>query len=104
MDTLGVLADSSLVRPDTGSGEPRFALLETIREYALERLADSGDWVPAHDRHAAYFLGLAEPADADLAGPGQLAWLDRLETEHDNLWAATSPGWPATARSGRPCT
>jgi predicted ATPase len=90
MDTLGALVDSSLVRPDAGGGEPRFSLLETIRQYALERLADSGDWVAAHDRHAAYFLALAEPADADLDGPGQLAWLDRLETEHDNLWAAMS--------------
>jgi predicted ATPase len=90
MDTLGALVDSSLVRPQTRRGEPRFSLLETIREYALERLRGSGDWVQAHDRHAAYFLALAEPAAAELAGPGQLAWLDRLETEHDNLWAAMS--------------
>ena len=90
MDTLGALVDSSLVRRQTGGGEPRFALLETIREYARERLREGGDWVPAHDRHAAYFLALAEPAAADLAGLGQLAWLDRLETEHDNLWAAMS--------------
>ena len=90
MDTMGALVDSSLVRAQTGGGQPRFSLLETIREYALERLADSGDWVQAHDRHAAYFLALAEPADADLTGAGQLAWLDQLETEHDNLWAAIS--------------
>jgi predicted ATPase/tetratricopeptide (TPR) repeat protein len=90
MDTLGALVDSSLVRPDTGSAMPRFALLETIREYALDRLRDSGEWTGAHDRHAAYFLALAEPSDADLTGAGQLAWLDRLETEHDNLWAAMS--------------
>ena len=90
MDTLGALVDSSLIRPQTRRDQPRFALLETIREYALERLADSGDWAQAHDRHAAYFLALAEPTAADLAGPGQLAWLDRLETEHDNLWAAIS--------------
>ena len=49
-----------------------------------------GDWVQAHDRHAAYFLALAEPAAAELAGPGQLAWLDRLEAEHDDLLAAMS--------------
>jgi predicted ATPase len=90
MDTLGALVDSSLVRAQTGGGEPRFALLETIREYALDRLGEGDDWVPAHDRHAAYFLALAKPADADLTGRGQLAWLDRLETEHDNLWAAIS--------------
>jgi predicted ATPase len=90
MDTLGALVDSSLIRPQTHRDQPRFALLETIREYALDRLRDGGDWVSAHDRHAAYFLALAEPADADLTGPGQLAWLDRLETEHDNLFAAIS--------------
>ena len=90
MDTLGALVDSSLVRPETGGSEPRFSLLETIREYALDRLREGGDWVPAHDRHAAYFLDLAEPAAADLTGPGQLAWLDRLEAEYDNLWAAAS--------------
>jgi predicted ATPase len=90
MDTLGALVDSSLVRPQTGGSEPRYSLLETIREYALDRLREGGDWGPAHDRHAAYFLALAEPADADLTGPGQLAWMDRLEAEHDNLWAAMS--------------
>src|SRR5499427_6596902 len=90
MDTLGSLVDSSLVRAETSGGEPRFALLQTVREYALERLREDGDWGQAHDRHATYFLALAEPAAAELAGPGQLAWLDRLETEHDNLWAAMS--------------
>ena len=89
LETLGSLVDSSLVQADTRGGEPRFALLETIREYALERLGD-GDWVQAHDRHAAYFLALAEPAAAEFAGPGQLAWLDRLEAEHDDLLAAMS--------------
>ncbi len=90
MDTLGSLVDSSLVRPQTRDGEPRFGLLETIREYALERLRDGADWREAHDRHAAYFLALAEPAPAELQGPGQLVWLDRLETEHGNLGAAMS--------------
>jgi predicted ATPase len=88
MDTLGSLVDSSLVRPQMRDGEPRFGLLETIREYALERLRDGADWREAHDRHAAYFRALAEPAPAELQGPGQLAWLDRLETEHGNLGAA----------------
>jgi predicted ATPase len=89
METLGSLVDSSLVGAETGGGKPRFSLLETIRDYARERLA-GGDWVQAHDRHAAYFQALAEPSGAELAGPGQLAWLGRLETEHDNLWAAMS--------------
>src|SRR5215469_8870801 len=90
MDTLGALVDSSLVQPQTRRDQPRFALLESIRQYALDRLREGGDWTEAHDRHAAYFLALAEPADADLTGAGQLAWLDRLEADHDNLWAAMS--------------
>jgi predicted ATPase len=90
METLASLVDNSLVRSEASGGEPRFRLLETIREYALDRLRDGGGWMQAHDRHAAYFLNLAEPAADELAGPGQLAWLDRLETEHDNLWAAMS--------------
>jgi len=90
MDTLGSLVDSSLVQPQTRDGEPRFGLLQTIREYALERLRDGADWREAHDRHAAYFRALAEPVPAELQGPGQLAWLDRLETEHGNLGAAMS--------------
>ena len=90
MDTLGSLVDSSLVRPQARDGEPRFGLLETIREYALERLRDRGDWREADDSHAAYFLAFAEPTPAELQGPGQLAWLDRLETEHGNLGAAMS--------------
>jgi predicted ATPase len=90
METLGALVDSSLVRAETRGDEPRFSLLETIREYALERLADGGDWVRTHDRHAAYFRALAEPSDAELAGPAQLTWLRRLETEHDNALAAMS--------------
>ena len=90
LDTLRSLVDSSLVQADPRGGEPRFALLETIRDYARERLAGGGGWVPAHDRHAAYFLALAEPAAAEFAGPEQLTWLDRLETEHDDLLAAMS--------------
>jgi hypothetical protein len=61
-------------------GEPQFGLLETIREYALERLRNAGDWKQAHDRHAAYFMALAEPAESEQHDPGQLAWLGRLES------------------------
>jgi len=90
IDTLSSLVDSSLVRQEARSGEPRFRLLETIREYALQRLRQSADWPKAHDRYAAYFLALAEPTAAEMQGRGQLGWLDRLEAEHDNLWAAMS--------------
>jgi predicted ATPase len=90
MDMLGSLVDNSLVQPLARDGEPRFRLLETIREYALERLRGGVNWQQAHDRHAAYFLALAEPAEAERQDPGQLAWLDRLEAAHDNLRAALS--------------
>jgi predicted ATPase len=90
IDALGSLVDDSLVRPDGPAGEPRFRLLETIREYALERLQGSAAWRDAHDRHAAYFAAIAEPAEPELSDPGQLAWLNRLEKEHDNLSSALS--------------
>src|SRR5262249_27617738 len=67
-----------------------FSLLETIREYALDRLRDSGDWQDVHDRHAAYFLALAKPAEGELHGAGQLEWLNRLEMRRENLSAALS--------------
>ena len=89
-ETLGSLVDSSLVQPETRGDEPRFGLLEIIREYALGRLRDSGAWQEAHDRHAAYFAALARPAESELRGEGQLAWLNRLEAEAGNLSAALS--------------
>jgi predicted ATPase len=90
VETLSSLVDSSLVRAEPSEDEPRFSLLDTIREYALERLRDSGDWQDAHDRHAAHFVALAKPADTELHGAGQLAWLNRLEVRRDNLSAALS--------------
>ena len=90
IDTLSSLVDASLIRDAERAGQPRFSLLETIREYARERLRESGQWKEAHDRHAAHFLKLAESARAGLEGPSQVAWLDRLEAEHDNLGAAIS--------------
>jgi predicted ATPase len=89
MEMLGSLVESSLVGAEARADEPRFSLLETIRDYARERLAGGG-WMQAHDRHAAYFQALAEPSGAELAGPGQLPWVARLETEHDDLLAAMS--------------
>ena len=90
MDMLSSLVDSSLVRPEPRDDEPRFSLLETVREYALERLRETGDWEEVHDKHAAYFLALAQPAESELHGAGQLAWLGRLELRRGNLNAALS--------------
>jgi tetratricopeptide (TPR) repeat protein len=67
--TLGSLVDSSLIRPVTRDGEPRFGLLEIVRGYGLERLRDARDRKQAHDRHAAYFMALAAPAESELPGP-----------------------------------
>jgi predicted ATPase len=90
MDTLGSLVASSLVQVETDGDEPRFRLLETIREYALGRLRASGASGEACERHAAYFTALARPAEAELGGEGQMTWLNRLEVEVDNLRVALS--------------
>ena len=71
--------------------EPAFGMLETVREYAQERLAAAGELATASHGHAHYFLTLAERAAAQLQGGAQRAWLLRLEREHDNLRAAL--GW-----------
>jgi ATP/maltotriose-dependent transcriptional regulator MalT len=65
--------------------EPRFSMLETIREYALERLEALGETEAARRAHAAYFLALAEEAEQGMVGPQQAVLLERLEQEHDNL-------------------
>ena len=90
LDTFGSLVHASLVRAQDRGDQRRFSLLDTIREYACERLRENGEWNDAHDRHAAHFLALAESAAAGPDGPGQVAWMDRLETEHANLGAAMS--------------
>jgi tetratricopeptide (TPR) repeat protein len=81
-------AESDARRGDAGGGDPRFGMLETVREYALEQLVAAGERDRIAARHAAYFLVLAEEAEPALLGPEQRRWLDRLETEHDNLRAA----------------
>ena len=63
-------------------------MLETIREFGVERLDAEGKTAMLRRRHAEYFLTLAEQADPNLRGAGQLQWLDRLEVDHANLRAA----------------
>ncbi len=89
VERLGALLDQSLLRREDGAGgEPRFAMLEIVREYAAEHLAASGEEAGIRRAHAAHYLALAEGAEPELSGPGQLAWLGRLEDEHDNVRAA----------------
>jgi predicted ATPase len=91
LDALDALADKSLLsveEPADEAGEARYRLLETVRQYGLERLAERGEAVAARDRHLAWCLALAEEAEPALRGPEQGRWLDRLGAEHDNLRAA----------------
>ncbi len=89
VEGLGSLIDKSLLRQEEGAdGEPRFRMLETIREYGRDRLAESPDAVVTPRRHATWFADLAERAEPKLLGAGQAAWLDILDTEQDNLRAA----------------
>ncbi len=83
LDTLASLVDKSLVR----QRDDRFVMLETIREYATERLDGSGEAGDLRRRHAQYFLALAEEAEPHLRRDSR-EWLDRLERDHDNLRAA----------------
>jgi tetratricopeptide (TPR) repeat protein len=88
LDVVESLARQSLLVPDEDSAFPRIRLLETIGEYALERLVQSGERNAVATRHAGYFLDLAERAHAGLAGQDQSDWLDLLAEEHDNMRAA----------------
>jgi predicted ATPase/DNA-binding XRE family transcriptional regulator len=86
------LVDKSLVRQESGvAGEPRFTMLETVLEYAREKLAEANagsEEEAVRHRHGLYFMSLAEEADREIRGPRQLEWLDRLEKEQNNVRAA----------------
>jgi predicted ATPase/class 3 adenylate cyclase len=90
LDGLITLVDQSLVRPtpEGGSGEPRFEMLQLIREYGAERLAETEEAPLIGRRHAEWFMSLVEEHVAALEGGSDLDWLDRLDREHDNLRAA----------------
>lgn len=82
------LVDKSLVTVEpAGDGEPRYGMLQPVRQYAAHKLKADGGAEGVHRRHVAWFLGLAEKAASEIEGPRQLAWLERLEAEHDDLRA-----------------
>ncbi|SFP44520.1 Predicted ATPase [Amycolatopsis arida] len=93
LDLLTALVDKSLLVPDEANSKaddgPRYRMLETIKEYGLERLAEAGESAVIRRAHAEFFAELVEAADPHLRRAEQLLWLDRLDVEHDNINAAT---------------
>ena len=91
LEGLASLVDKSLVQQwDGADGEPRFGLPETIREYALERLAEQGDLERLRRRHAERYLETVEAAEPELTRANQAVWLERLDEEFDDIRAAFS--------------
>ncbi len=88
LDLLSRLVDKSLVVADAHPSEVRYRLLETIREYAGERMREAGDEAEGRNRHLDFFLAWAEEHAPELDGQNQLAVLEQYEIEHDNLRAA----------------
>jgi predicted ATPase len=89
LDAVTSLVDKSLLsQMGSGEEEPRFTMLETIREYGRERLEQSGELDGERRSHAAYCLVLAEEGIAEMTPPEQESWLSRCDTEHDNFRAA----------------
>ena len=88
LDLLTNLADKSLVVVEEKSGEGRYRLLETVRQFSRDKLVESGEGERVRNQHLDFFLRLAEQAEPEFRGPDQIVWLGRLEEEHSNLMAA----------------
>jgi predicted ATPase len=91
MDGLSGLVNKSLVNVEEREDESRYRYLETIRQYAMEKLLESGDAVDVRDRHLAHFLEVSRRAEAHFGTTQRLLWVNRLEVEHDNIRSAL--GW-----------
>jgi predicted ATPase/transcriptional regulator with XRE-family HTH domain len=99
LSTLGALVDASLVTVQPGAGaKARYRLLELVREYAAERAVAAGELESLRQRHASYFLTLAERAEPELRGSGQQAWFSRLLEDEGNFRAALT--WALAAGQG----
>lgn len=94
VELLMRLVDRSLLIVADQRGEPRFSMLETIREFALEQLELTGETARTHHRHMEHFLALAEEAEPRLRGADQAAWFMKLDQDRDNLRAALA--WART--------
>ena len=95
MDGLSALVNKSLVNVEEKEGESRYRYLETIRQYAMEKLLESGDSMQVRDRHLAHFMEHTRRAEGHFRTVQRALWLDRLELEHDNIrtalaWAVES--------------
>src|SRR6185503_8627535 len=91
MDGLSGLVNKSLVNVEEREDESRYRYLETIRQYAMEKLLESGDAVDVRDRHLAHFLKMSRRAEDHFGTTQRLLWVNRLEVEHDNIRSAL--GW-----------
>ncbi|MEO5887807.1 MAG: tetratricopeptide repeat protein [Anaerolineales bacterium] len=100
LDVLSDLIDKSLVIMDSSTGEARYHFLETTRQYAREKLLESGADKQFHDRHLAYFVELAEKGHSEITGPHQAEVLDLLDAELDNFRAALD--WCLSSKSTEP--
>lgn len=101
LDILTQLVNKSLIIPDAeADAQGRYRQLETIRQYGRERLLEAGGGEKVRDRHLQYYLQLSEQAEPELRGPDQVAWLDRLEKEIDNIRAALEWALDVDVRSG----
>ncbi|MDQ3345164.1 MAG: adenylate/guanylate cyclase domain-containing protein [Chloroflexota bacterium] len=98
LDILTSLVEKSLVRQTEGiAGGPRFGMLETIREFAMEQAVQRAVWPALRARHAEFFTDLVERSAVEIMGSAKREWLDRLEQDHDNLRAALS--WTVETRT-----
>ncbi len=98
LDLLAHLVDRSLILFEQRDSETRYRMLETIRQYSRDKLFESGDNERIRNQHLDFFLKLAEEALPELEGTEQVMWLNRLETEHENLRAALD--WSLQSESG----
>jgi predicted ATPase/class 3 adenylate cyclase len=100
LDFLAQLVDKSLVAVETHHGKARYRLLETVRQYGMERLSESGEAGASRQRHRDWYLEWAEHVDRKLRTAEQDVWVERLRTEHENLRAALE--WSMEAGGGEP--